>query len=59
MVDDTAIRVSKVTWRRLKDAKNDPDTTFDDLVAALLDFHEQHSDEPLVDESTPAEPVDA
>lgn len=39
--DDTSIRISVETWRRLKDRKDRPNTSFDDVIQELLDATEE------------------
>lgn len=34
---DTSIRIKLDTWRRLKDRKNRPNQSFDDVISELLD----------------------
>jgi len=38
--DDTSIRISVETWRRLKARKDRPNTSFDDVITELLDATE-------------------
>jgi hypothetical protein len=39
--EDTSIRISVKTWRRLKDRKDRPNTSFDDVISELLDKTEE------------------
>jgi len=39
--EDTSIRISVETWRRLKDRKDRPNTSFDDVISELLDKTEE------------------
>jgi predicted CopG family antitoxin len=38
--DDTSVRISVETWRRLKDRKDRPNTSFDDVITELLNATE-------------------
>ena len=40
MDNDTAVRVSGETWQRLNALKTHPGETFDDVIARLLDEHD-------------------
>lgn len=39
--DDTSIRIKVETWRRLKDRKDRPNESFDDVIRELLDLVDQ------------------
>lgn len=44
--DDTSIRISVQTWRRLKDLKSKPNESFDDVIEDLLDSQEGQEGNP-------------
>lgn len=55
---DTSIRIKVRTWRELKDLKDQPNQSFDDVIQELLD--EYHSrNEPSADDEGNLEPVTA
>lgn len=51
--EDTSIRIKLDTWRRLKDLKDTPNKSFDDVIQELLDEHEEAESE----NRSPADPV--
>jgi len=52
--DDTSIRISVDTWRRLKDLKSRPNESFDDVIQELLESEggEGNPTTPMADEIT-------
>lgn len=57
---DTSIRIKIDTWRELKDLKDQPNQSFDDVIQELLDDHHDRDEEQAhADDEGNPEPVTA